>query len=163
MTISEKISLYRKKSGWSQEEFAEKISVSRQAVSKWETGEAMPEITKLALIAKVFGVSADFLIDDEQESYTPPRNEVRHSFIDKETADKAASFLRKYGWLSGVLLIIIGATRLVSTAAALVSFLSIGAVNVKSFIMPCLISSLTGLVLVAAGIVIIVKFKPKKQ
>ena len=47
MKLYEKITLYRKKNGLSQEELAEKIGVSRQAVSKWETGDALPEITKL--------------------------------------------------------------------------------------------------------------------
>ena len=60
MKLYEKITLYRKKNGLSQEELAEKIGVSRQAVSKWETGDALPEITKLKALADTFNVTVDF-------------------------------------------------------------------------------------------------------
>lgn len=54
MKLSEKILYCRKKAGWSQEALADKLGVSRQAVSKWETGEAEPELSKLKLLAAVF-------------------------------------------------------------------------------------------------------------
>ena len=60
MKLHEKITAYRKKCGLSQETLAEKIGVSRQAVSKWETGDALPEITKLKALADCFGVTVDF-------------------------------------------------------------------------------------------------------
>jgi transcriptional regulator with XRE-family HTH domain len=65
MKLSDKIWVCRKKAGLSQEALAEKIGVSRQAISKWETGEAAPEITKLPLLARTFSVTADWLLDDE--------------------------------------------------------------------------------------------------
>ena len=55
MTLSEKIVYCRKKAGLSQEELAERVGVSRQAVSKWELADAVPEIGKLLLLAKTFG------------------------------------------------------------------------------------------------------------
>ena len=70
MKLYEKITLYRKKNGLSQEELAEKIGVSRQAVSKWETGDALPEITKLKALAETFNVTVDFLLDDEKEEFS---------------------------------------------------------------------------------------------
>ena len=59
MKLHEKIFNQRRLKGLSQEELAEKIGVSRQAVSKWETGEALPEITKLKALADIFGVIDD--------------------------------------------------------------------------------------------------------
>ena len=65
MTFSEKLLELRKKQGMSQEELAEKLEVSRQAVSRWEQGSAMPDVINLARISKLFGVTADYLINDE--------------------------------------------------------------------------------------------------
>jgi len=65
MTFSEKLLELRKRQGMSQEELAEKLEVSRQAVSRWEQGSAMPDVINLARISKLFGVTADYLINDE--------------------------------------------------------------------------------------------------
>lgn len=65
--LSEKIYTLRKKSGLSQEQLAEKLNVSRQAVSKWESGISMPESEKLILLSEFFGVSVDDLIKDKSK------------------------------------------------------------------------------------------------
>lgn len=62
--LHEKIIQCRRKCGLSQEALGEAVGVSRQAVSKWETGDAIPEVTKLVALADVFGVSVDFLVRD---------------------------------------------------------------------------------------------------
>lgn len=67
MRLHEKIYALRKKEGLSQEALAEKLGVSRQSVSKWETGEATPEVSKLLSLSKLFGVTTDYLLDDESE------------------------------------------------------------------------------------------------
>ena len=67
MNLSEKIQLCRKRAGLSQEALAEKLNVSRQAVSKWETGAAEPELSKLRALAAVFGVTADWLLSEGDE------------------------------------------------------------------------------------------------
>lgn len=64
MTFAEKFLKLRKQALLSQEEAAEKIGVSRQAISRWEQGTALPDAFNLSIISKVFGVSADYLIDD---------------------------------------------------------------------------------------------------
>ena len=64
MLLSEKILMLRKKQGWSQEELAEKLGVSRQSVSKWESASASPDISKLVEIADIFEVSTDYLLKD---------------------------------------------------------------------------------------------------
>lgn len=71
--LSEKIRDLRRKSGLSQEELADKLDVSRQAVSKWETGSAVPTTETLVELADFFGVSLDFLLRDDfpEMSETP--------------------------------------------------------------------------------------------
>jgi len=66
--LSEKIYKLRKNSGLSQEQLAEQLNVSRQAISKWESGTAVPESEKLVLISNYFGVSVDYLLKDEEET-----------------------------------------------------------------------------------------------
>lgn len=65
MILSEKIAEERKKNGWSQEELAEKLSVSRQAVSKWESAQSVPDLQRVLRMAEIFGVSTDYLLKDE--------------------------------------------------------------------------------------------------
>ena len=55
---------------WSQEEMAEKLSVSRQAVSKWESAQSTPDLQKVLRLAEIFGVSTDYLLKDELKSET---------------------------------------------------------------------------------------------
>ena len=68
MNFSQKFLELRKNSGLSQEEAADKLGVSRQAISRWEQGTAYPDSFNLLQISKLFGVSADYLIDDERKS-----------------------------------------------------------------------------------------------
>lgn len=67
MIISEKLYQLRTKSGLSQEELAEKVNVSRQSISKWESGSSIPSIDKVLELSRVYGVSTDFLLNDELE------------------------------------------------------------------------------------------------
>lgn len=64
MTLSEKIMSLRKKNGWSQEELAERLDISRQSVSKWESGESIPTLEKIIKISEIFEVSTDYLLKD---------------------------------------------------------------------------------------------------
>ncbi len=68
MNLSEKIVKLRKMNGWSQEELADKLNVSRQAISRWEGGTAQPDATNILSLSKLFGVSTDYLLNDEYES-----------------------------------------------------------------------------------------------
>lgn len=69
MTIGEKLKICRKKAGLSQEQLADKLCVSRQAVTKWETDKGLPNIESLQAIARLFGVSVDYLLDDGKELF----------------------------------------------------------------------------------------------
>ncbi|MDE7208921.1 MAG: helix-turn-helix domain-containing protein [Clostridia bacterium] len=70
MTFNEKLTRLRKTSGMSQEELAEKVSVSRQAISKWELGDAIPDTDKVIALSKIFNVTIDYLLKDELENPT---------------------------------------------------------------------------------------------
>jgi len=72
--LSEKSYQLRKKSGLSQEQLAEQLNVSRQAISKWESGSAFPESEKLIIISKYFGVSVDYLLKDDVEDDAKTEN-----------------------------------------------------------------------------------------
>ncbi len=65
MTLSEKISNLRKQKGWSQEELGEHLEVSRQSVSKWESGESIPSIDKIIRLSEIFNVTTDYLIKND--------------------------------------------------------------------------------------------------
>ena len=67
MILADKIIQLRKKNGWSQEELAEQMNVSRQAVCKWEGAQSIPDINKLIQLSKLFNVSIDYLLKDEME------------------------------------------------------------------------------------------------
>lgn len=131
MTLSGKILYCRKKAGLSQEALAEKLGVSRQAVSKWETGEAVPELSKLVLLAAAFGVTTDWLLSEsEPEPEAPPEPVEPPVKSAAGTAENAPGtnwvesvpgvigrLIRRYGWLYGVY-----------TALAGLGFLVIGAI-----------------------------------
>ncbi len=68
MILADKIIRLRKKNGWSQEELAEKMNVSRQAVSKWEGAQNVPELEKVLQLGELFGVTMDYLLKDEIEN-----------------------------------------------------------------------------------------------
>ena len=68
MKLQEKIIMLRKNNGWSQEEFAEKMYVSRQAISRWENGTALPDAQNVLQLSKLFHVTTDYLLNDDYES-----------------------------------------------------------------------------------------------
>ena len=81
MRLSEKIMDLRKKSGWSQEELADRLGISRQSVSKWETGESVPDIDKILRMSELWNVSTDYLLkEDEAQKEDPvtPQSEEVH-------------------------------------------------------------------------------------
>ena len=89
MKLPEKIIKHRKSNGWSQEDFAEKLNVSRQAISRWENGTALPDAHNLLQISKLFGVSADYLLNDDFET----DNDI--PAVKTATEETKALFLKK--------------------------------------------------------------------
>ncbi len=86
MMLSEKILRLRKQRGLSQEELAEKLKVSRQAVSRWEGGSALPDAMNLLQLSKLFEVSADYLLNDElDEAATRPQAQEEGKRVKKKS------------------------------------------------------------------------------
>lgn len=67
MKLEEKLQILRKKNGYSQEELADKLGVARQTISKWETGQAVPELGGLIMLSELYGVPIDRIVKDDKE------------------------------------------------------------------------------------------------
>ena len=76
MKFPDKLIALRKKAGWSQEELAERLDVSRQSVSKWEGAQSMPDIDKILQLSSLFGVTTDYLLKDAQDDPQPAAAEA---------------------------------------------------------------------------------------
>lgn len=92
MILADKIIRLRKKNGWSQEELAEKMDVSRQAVSKWEAAQSIPSLEKILQLSQLFGVTTDYLLKDEIEDEEFTDNNVE-SGIKRITLEEANKYL----------------------------------------------------------------------
>lgn len=122
MILADKIIENRKKNGWSQEDLAEKLGVSRQSVSKWESAQAIPDLKKILQLSEVFGVSTDYLIRDEIEEVpaleqAPVDNGLEET-VRSVSMEEAVSFLgyneTASHWIStGVMLCILSPVLLV--------------------------------------------------
>lgn len=119
MKLNEKIAYYRREKKLSQEELAARVGVSRQAVSKWELGEAAPDINKLLALSKAFGVTTDHLLNENEEperSAPPIREDAPPAPPPDEASDpisRLPGFIgrmaRRWGWLAGIYLALEGA------------------------------------------------------
>ena len=95
MILADKITEERKKNGWSQEELAEKLGVSRQSVSKWESAGSVPDLQKVIQLAELFGVSTDYLLKDAlgQESRGMGTGNDPESTLHQVSMEEANAFL----------------------------------------------------------------------
>ncbi|MCI6173333.1 MAG: helix-turn-helix domain-containing protein [Clostridiales bacterium] len=129
MILADKITELRKKEGWSQEQLAEKVDVSRQAISKWEGAQTTPDIGRILQMAQLFGVSTDYLLKDTLErpeeapdpdekaadeaasGLTPVSMEQAHAYLDfrRQAAHRVAP---------GVMLCVLSSIPLILLAAA---------------------------------------------
>ena len=114
MKLNEKIIYCRKKAGLSQLDLADKLGVSRQSVSKWETGESNPDVAKIPLLAREFGVSADWLLSEDEP--TEPQTAAAAQSDSPLYPDwvehlpsHLAKMVKQFGWLYGVRMAVSGA------------------------------------------------------
>lgn len=91
MILADKIIEERKKNGWSQEELANKLGVSRQAVSKWESSGSIPDLQRILQMSELFGVTTDYLLKDEIEE--EPLNEYTETNTIKVSMEEANQYL----------------------------------------------------------------------
>lgn len=119
MKLNEKIYVCRRKAGLSQEALAEKVGVSRQAISKWETGTAVPELDNIVTLSEVFGVTTDWLIKDNKEDTDSETDDAPSQDTEQQSEETHQSesvndawfesrlpffkrFIKRFGWLAGV-------------------------------------------------------------
>lgn len=110
MTFGEKLQELRRKAGMSQDTLGEKLEVSRQAVSKWERDETMPETEKVVRIAKLFDVSLDELLTDKKEE-PEPQPQYQYQPYTPPAASSGArleKFLRRHGYKFGYAMMVAG-------------------------------------------------------
>lgn len=93
MIFADKLIRLRKQSGWSQEELAEQMNVTRQSVSKWEGAQAVPDLEKILRLSQLFGVSTDYLLKDEIETAEPAAGAAEDSPLRRVTLEEANTFL----------------------------------------------------------------------
>lgn len=177
MKLSEKIHSCRKKAGLSQEALAEQIGVTRQSISKWETGEAVPEVSKLPLLAQAFHVSVDWLLSEEDPE-PETESQSQHTPPPLTWADQLPGLIgtlaRRYGWLAGIYLMLVGVgTTLVgalarASTARMFSFLDAGgfdasfARNNPVALFGTVILTI-GIILILSGIILAVVLKRRSK
>ena len=95
MTLGEKLQTLRRSRGLSQEQLAEILEVSRQAVSKWESAQAIPDLGRVLAMADLFSVTTDYLLRDENEAPTPATMEdsAPDSNVRRVSMEEANAFL----------------------------------------------------------------------
>ena len=97
MILADKIIDLRKKNGWSQEELAEKLGVSRQSISKWEGAQSVPDMNRILAMSDLFGVSTDYLLKDALEEERPAEIPTDRDFdepLRRVEMEEAHSFLQ---------------------------------------------------------------------
>lgn len=100
-TFSEKLLELRRKEGLSQEQLADRLGVTRQSVSKWESGAAVPELSKLVALSDLFSVSVDYLVKDrleepERPAEAPPPSTAKL----EEQMEEISRYFRSWTWES---------------------------------------------------------------
>lgn len=109
MTFGEKIQKLRKESGLSQEELSYRLGVSRQAISKWERDNGYPETEKIVRMSKLFHVSLDYLLNEEDTKNPEIRPDEKGIYVSRETADGFLAYQKRkmikvgaaIGWFVG--------------------------------------------------------------
>ena len=119
MTFGQKLQMLRQRAGMSQDVLAERLGVSRQAVSRWERDETMPDPDKIVVLADLFGVTTDYLLrqDGGQTAAAQPRNNGGRSDTGRRESrdfiDRMGYLAKTKGYLLGWVLIAWGALDLV--------------------------------------------------
>ena len=101
MILADKIIRLRKKNGWSQEELADKMNVSRQAVSKWESAQSIPDLDKILQLGTLFGVTTDYLLKDEIEDEELTNDTTSDTTVKRISIEEANEYIeqrKKSSW-----------------------------------------------------------------
>lgn len=146
--LSERIYKFRRKSGLSQEQLAEKVGVSRQAISKWESGASTPELEKLLALSACFNITLDELVKDEageqKANETQPKPE-------ENKASKTAEVKMGIGLcLIGAIFLILSGVMMVASPSTTEQLNEASTVTISGsgiILILCVISMVAGLIL----------------
>lgn len=157
-TFSEKLLELRRKEGLSQEQLADRLGVTRQSVSKWESGTAVPELTKLVALSDLFSVSVDYLVKDRLEDPERPVPAPSAAKLEAQV-DEISSYFRGYAYdsktrilglpLVSVRFRLYGPTRIRDTARGIIA---IGNIAVGIFSIGIINAGLFSLGIISAGL-----------
>ena len=115
MEFNNKLYELRKQKGFSQEELANRLNVSRQTISKWEVGESTPDMEKLVAISDLFEVSLDELVKGEESKIAEPSerivkselySDIKEHVLTQDNKKRATKGLKIAGIIAGVILLI---------------------------------------------------------
>lgn len=160
MTLSEKLYMLRKKNGLSQEQLAEQLNVSRQAISKWESGACRPERDKLIAVSNYFHVSLDYLMKEEStqsEDTSQTAEKETTQMAERETAQMAERAKKSVGFIiciGGIICLIVwGLLSMINPAASdQISESSVITIDGNGiFLILCVVSIIVGAVLLLKG------------
>lgn len=103
MKLYEKIIKLRKSNGWSQEELAEKLDLSRQAISRWENGTALPDANNILQLSKIFGVTSDYLLNEDysDDGDIPCIKEAKKELDSKKDSNRKLFIVSSVAFLLG--------------------------------------------------------------
>ena len=162
MKLADKISKLRKQIGWSQEELAEKMNVSRQSVSKWESASSIPDMNKIIRLSEIFSVSTDYLLKDEIETAETTGEDIEEDVvrINLETAREFVQSKIKTSKIIAMAVLIF-----IYSAIPLFSFLALGESGRFGLTEDVAIGIglVTTLILVAIGVVIAISSGQYKE
>ena len=143
--LSERIYKFRRKSGLSQEQLAEKIGVSRQAISKWESGTSTPELEKLLALSDCFSITLDELVKDETASEAPLKSR-------ENKASKVAEMKVGIGLcLIGAICLILSGVMMVTSPSATDKLNAASTITLNGsgiLLILCVLSMVAGLVVI---------------
>lgn len=168
MNLKTKIMCCRINAGLSVEQLAEKLGVSCQTLCNWESGETVPDIDKLMLIAETFGVTTDWLLYDRapqtQPLQTPTQDGGIENILDK-IVSAVENLFKRHGWISGILVSLLGLYRvltvlfaIITTASSVPSFAFSNGMSVGIYGL-YVVQALIGVAIIIGGIVMTIKLK----
>ena len=120
MKLYEKIIKLRKSNGWSQEELAEKLDLSRQAISRWENETALPDANNILQLSKIFGVTSDYLLNEDysDDGDIPCVKEAKKELDSKKDSNRKLFIVSSVAFLLGAVVWLVQAINHLSAPYA---------------------------------------------
>jgi transcriptional regulator with XRE-family HTH domain len=126
MKLYEKIIKLRKSNGWSQEELAEKLDLSRQAISRWENGTALPDANNILQLSKIFGVTSDYLLNEDysDDGDIPCVKEAKKELDSKKDSNRKLFIVSSVAFLLGAVVWLVQAINHLSAPYAVLAIVN---------------------------------------